>query len=57
MATWIVRAMLIPGKLGHVKKMEVGAMPRKMMDGRLFSLSLFPVFLTVVAVGPVSPAL
>jgi len=22
--------------LGHVKKMEVGAMPRKMMEGRLF---------------------
>ena len=22
--------------LGHVKRMEVGAMPRKMMEGRLF---------------------
>ena len=23
-------------RLGHVKRMEVGAMPRKMMEGRLF---------------------
>jgi hypothetical protein len=23
--------------LGHVKRMEVGAMPRKMMEGRLFT--------------------
>jgi hypothetical protein len=29
--------MLIAGKLGHVKRMEVGAMPRKMMEVRLFT--------------------
>jgi hypothetical protein len=36
MAAWNVRTMFIPGKLGHVKRMKVGAMPRKMMEGRLF---------------------
>jgi hypothetical protein len=29
--------------LGHVKRMEVGAMPRKMMEGRLFLSQFNPV--------------